>query len=100
LNRICCDDLPSRPESIIAPYLTTLQQRLKPYGIQVGSYPAAVNGEGVFVSLIGRASRRLGDAQLFLSDVVRELEAGIGGRVVSEEEIAKKKEEVKHRTFV
>jgi len=37
---------------LIAPYLTTLQTRLKPNGIQVGSYP--ILGQGVFVSLVGR----------------------------------------------
>ena len=41
-----------RVESLIAPYLTTLQTRLKPNGIQVGSYP--ILGQGVFVSLVGR----------------------------------------------
>ncbi|PFH50841.1 hypothetical protein AMATHDRAFT_60323 [Amanita thiersii Skay4041] len=41
-----------RAESMIAPYLTTLQARLKSRGIQVGSYP--VLSKGVFVSLIGR----------------------------------------------
>ncbi|KAK2463317.1 hypothetical protein APHAL10511_004628 [Amanita phalloides] len=40
------------PESMIAPYLTSLQSRLKARGIQIGSYP--VLGKGVFVSLIGR----------------------------------------------
>ncbi|TFK29553.1 Molybdopterin binding protein [Coprinopsis marcescibilis] len=41
-----------RPESMIAPYLTKLQERLRPHGIQVGSYPVLY--KGVFVSLIGR----------------------------------------------
>jgi hypothetical protein len=41
-----------RPESMIAPYLTSLQTLLKPRGIQIGSYP--VLGKGVFISLIGR----------------------------------------------
>ncbi|KAF8176523.1 MoaB/Mog domain-containing protein [Pholiota molesta] len=36
-----------RPESMIAPYLTSLQERLKPHGIQVGSYPVLY--KGVFV---------------------------------------------------
>ncbi|KAF5392696.1 hypothetical protein D9757_001004 [Collybiopsis confluens] len=42
------------PESMIAPYLTSLHARLKKQkaDIQVGSYP--VLGKGVFVSLIGR----------------------------------------------
>jgi len=47
-----------RPESMIAPYLTTLQNKLKPRGIQIGSYP--VLGKGVFVSIIGRASSSSG----------------------------------------
>ena len=37
---------------MIAPYLTSLQSRLKPRGVQIGSYPLL--GKGVFVSLIGR----------------------------------------------
>lgn len=38
---------------MIAPYLTSLQSRLKPRGVQIGSYPLL--GKGVFISLIGRA---------------------------------------------
>lgn len=81
---------------MIAPYLTSLQERLKPHGIQVGSYP--VLGEGVFVSLIGRdlgngINTEDGQGKLWLADVAREVEREVGGRVVSEEEIAKKKEE-------
>lgn len=45
------------PESNIAPFLTSLQERLKPEGIQVGSYPTV--GRGVTVSLIGRDKTRL-----------------------------------------
>lgn len=41
-----------RVESLIAPYLAALQTRLKPNGIQVGSYP--ILGQGVFVSIVGR----------------------------------------------
>ncbi|THU79809.1 Molybdopterin binding protein [Dendrothele bispora CBS 962.96] len=78
-----------RPESMIAPYLTKLQARLKPRGIQVGSYP--VLGKGVFVSLIGRKE----NAQPCLSDVAREVEKEIGGRMVSEEEVARKKAEAR-----
>ena len=37
---------------MIAPYLTSLQSRLKSRGVQIGSYPLL--GKGVFVSLIGR----------------------------------------------
>ncbi|KIL66593.1 hypothetical protein M378DRAFT_160590 [Amanita muscaria Koide BX008] len=47
-----------RTESMIAQYLTTLQNKLKPRGIQIGSYP--VLGKGVFVSIIGRASSSSG----------------------------------------
>ncbi|KAF8893021.1 Molybdopterin binding protein [Infundibulicybe gibba] len=94
----------SRPESMIAPYLTSLQARLKPHGIQVGSYP--VLGEGVFVSLIGRDlagsanvngvtrdrdNSGTGGNRLWLAEVAREVEEAIGGRVVSDEEVARKK---------
>ncbi|KAF5365254.1 hypothetical protein D9758_005393 [Tetrapyrgos nigripes] len=90
-----------RPESMIAPYLTSLQARLKPCDIQVGSYP--VLGKGVFVSLIGRrdtsepSGPRDGPlrSQICLSDVAAEVEREIGGRVASEEEVAKKKAEAR-----
>jgi len=45
------------PESNIAPYLTSLQERLKSEGIQVGSYPSVERG--VSISLIGRDLNRL-----------------------------------------
>jgi len=89
-----------RPESVIAPYLTSLQTRLKSYGIQVGSYPLL--GRGVTVSLIGRDlgnpevnDSNQGRSRLWLADVAREVEVEIGGRVVNDEEIAQKKEEAK-----
>ncbi|KAJ6591177.1 MoaB/Mog domain-containing protein [Mycena vulgaris] len=109
-----------RPESMIAPYLTKLQARLKPHGIQVGSYP--VLGQGVFVSLIGRdrplttvapapASEdskfqengvdtmdgdggnagKKGPPRIWLAEVAREVEQEVDGQVVSEEEVAQRK---------
>jgi len=103
-----------RPESMIAPYLTKLQTRLRPHGIQVGSYPAL--GQGVFVSLIGRdrplttaTTTPSGDTpefqetdednedgnrsppRLWLAEVAREVEQEVDGQVVSEEEVAKRK---------
>ncbi|KAJ7346496.1 MoaB/Mog domain-containing protein [Mycena albidolilacea] len=108
-----------RPESMIAPYLTKLQTRLRPHGIQIGSYP--VLGQGVFVSLIGRdrpltttstpptqfQETRAGDRdeantkdgpRILLADVVREVEREIGGQVVSEEEVAQRKGQCKELT--
>ncbi|PPQ66301.1 hypothetical protein CVT24_007298 [Panaeolus cyanescens] len=83
-----------RPESLIAPYLTSLQERLKPHGIQVGSYPVLY--KGVFVSLIGRdlpnGSGKPGVQKIWLADIAQEVEREIGGRIASEEEIAQKKE--------
>jgi hypothetical protein len=83
---------------MIAPYLTSLQERLQPRGIQVGSYP--IIGKGVFVSLIGRdppvtdvSSEKNGQARVWLAEIAREVEIEVGGRVVSDEEIAQKKEE-------
>ena len=80
-----------RPESMIAPYLTSLQARLKPHGIQVGSYP--VLHKGVFVSLIGRdlISSNKGVERIWLAEVAREVEKEVEGRVTSEEEIAARK---------
>jgi hypothetical protein len=76
---------------MIAPYLTSLQARLKPHGIQVGSYP--VLSKGAFVSLIGRDLNNNGTEKIWLADVAREVEKEVGGRVVSEEEIAAQKKE-------
>ncbi|KAJ7638864.1 MoaB/Mog domain-containing protein [Roridomyces roridus] len=75
-----------RSESMIAPYLTKLQMRVKPHGIQVGSYP--VLGHGVFVSLIGR-ERTLTTATAregYLSEVAREVEKEVDGHVLTSEE--------------
>ena len=78
---------------MIAPYLTSLQARLKPHGIQIGSYP--VLSKGVFVSLIGRDLNNSsnGAEKIWLADVAREVEKEVGGRVVSEEEVAAQKKE-------
>ncbi|KAF8806476.1 Molybdopterin binding protein [Phlegmacium glaucopus] len=78
-----------RPESMIAPYLASLQARFKPHGIQVGSYPVLY--KGVFVSLIGRDNINEGAEKIWLADVAREVEKEVGGRVTSEEEIAAQK---------
>ncbi|KAF9565561.1 Molybdopterin binding protein [Agrocybe pediades] len=84
-----------RPESMIAPYLTSLQERLRPHGIQVGSYPILY--KGVFVSLIGRdlSSKTLpgekDKGKVWLAEVAQEVEREIGGRIVSEEEVAAQK---------
>jgi hypothetical protein len=75
---------------MIAPYLTALQARLKPHGIQVGSYPVLT--KGVFVSLIGRdLNNSNGTKKIWLADVAREVEEEVGGRVASEEEVAAQK---------
>ncbi|KAJ7777904.1 MoaB/Mog domain-containing protein [Mycena maculata] len=93
-----------RPESMIAPYLTTLQTRLRPHAIQVGSYP--VLGQGVFVSLIGR-DRAMTDPpvpengtqgngrRIWLAEVAREVEQEVDGHVVSDEEVAARKGQCK-----
>jgi hypothetical protein len=74
----------SRPESIIAPYLTTLQARLKNEGIRVGSYP--VLQEGVYVSLIGSDEQRV-------REIGREVEKEIMGNMVTEEEVLQHKKQ-------
>lgn len=59
----------------------------------MGSYP--VIGQGVFVSLIG-CDRGTGNGErLSLGDVAKEVEVEVGGKIVSEEEVARKKEEVR-----
>lgn len=47
------------PESNIAPFLTSLQARVKAEGIRVGSYPKLM--QGVDVSLIGKDEGRLNE---------------------------------------
>lgn len=47
----CSDAISSLPESSIAPFLTSLQERVKNDGVRIGSYPFF--GRGVCVSLIG-----------------------------------------------
>ncbi|ESK94823.1 molybdopterin binding domain-containing protein [Moniliophthora roreri MCA 2997] len=91
-----------RPESMIAPYLTSLQARLKADGIQVGSYP--VLNQGVFVSLIGRdipsysnnnGKLKKGPPRIWLAEVAKEVEREVGGRILCDEEVAEKKEAAK-----
>lgn len=81
-----------RPESYIAPYLSSLQERCQKL-VQVGSYP--VPGKGVFVSLIGGdpCGQKEDGKPLFLAEIASEVEQEINGRVVSDEEIAEKKGE-------
>lgn len=76
---------------MIAPYLTSLQERLKAHGIQVGSYPVLY--KGVFVSLIGRDLDSGQRGRLLLKAVAQEVEQEIGGRIASEEEVAAQKKE-------
>ena len=66
------------PESSIAPYLTSLQDRVKSEGVRVGSYPLLM--KGVYVSLIGLDEKRV----RYLSE---EVGKEIQGRLVSEEEV-------------
>ena len=80
---------------MIAPYLTSLQKRLKPHDIQVGSYPILF--KGVFVSLIGRDLQHKNkddpnaEGRVWLAEVAQEVEREIGGRIVSDEEVAAQK---------
>ncbi|KAL9709342.1 hypothetical protein Ac2012v2_007698 [Leucoagaricus gongylophorus] len=85
-----------RVESLIAPYLAALQTRLKPNGIQVGSYP--ILGQGVFVSIVGRdiltpgsGSNGKSQTRVWIAEVAKEVEREIGGKIVSEEEVALKR---------
>ncbi|KAH8990740.1 MoaB/Mog domain-containing protein [Lactarius akahatsu] len=72
----------SLPESSIAPYLTSLQERVKEEGIRVGSYPLI--RKGVYVSLIGQNEDRI-------RELGKEVEVNIQGRVVTEQEIREAK---------
>jgi hypothetical protein len=68
----------SLPESSIAPYLTSLQKRVKSEGIRIGSYPMLQ--KGVYVSLIGLDKKRIRELG---EEVAKETQ----GRVLSDQEI-------------
>ncbi|GAA99926.1 uncharacterized protein L969DRAFT_93417 [Mixia osmundae IAM 14324] len=72
-----------QPESSIAPFLTSLQNRVKEEGISVGSYPKLL--AGVDVSLIGKDLARL---QELGQEVVKELD----GKVVAEGRVGEEKD--------
>ena len=72
----------SLPESSIAPYLATLQKRVSPEGIRIGSYPLLQSG--VYVSLIGANRDRI-------RQLAQEVEKEVEGRIVSEEEAEAKR---------
>ncbi|KAH9043604.1 putative molybdopterin binding domain-containing protein [Lactarius hengduanensis] len=72
----------SLPESSIAPYLTSLQKRVKEEGVSVGSYPLI--RKGVYVSLIGQNEDRI-------RELGKEVEVNIQGKVVTEQEIREAK---------
>ena len=59
----------------------------------MGSYPVLYTG--VFVSLIGRDLKPIGEGEgkVWLAEVAKEVEQEIEGRVVSEEEVAAQKRE-------
>ncbi|GJJ14686.1 hypothetical protein Clacol_008953 [Clathrus columnatus] len=71
----------SLPESSIAPYLTSLHQRLKPDRIRVGSYPLLQ--KGVTVSLIGENEAKIREIG---EEVAREIQ----GKVVEETDASTK----------
>ena len=74
----CADTPSSLAESSIAPFLTSLQERVKDEGVRIGSYPFF--GRGVCVSLIGLDKPRI----LALGEeVAKETE----GYVVTEKEL-------------
>ena len=76
------------PESVIAPFLTELQARVKKEGIKVGSYPKWA--DGVRVSLLGKDVQRL-------EELAKEVEEGIKGQRRSEEE--EEREEAERRVM-
>ncbi|CAD6566488.1 MAG: hypothetical protein TREMPRED_002652 [Tremellales sp. Tagirdzhanova-0007] len=76
----------AKAESVIAPYLTELQARVKKEGIRVGSYPFLYSG--VHVSLIGHDLERIKELG---QEVVNELD----GEVVSAGQLGDEKPESK-----
>lgn len=72
------------PESVIAPYLTKLQNKVADEGIKVGSYPKWQGG--VKVSLLGRNLERL-------EQLVPEVEDNIQGKKASDEDEEKEERE-------
>ncbi|KAG2748728.1 Molybdopterin binding protein [Suillus brevipes Sb2] len=65
------------PESSIAPFLTALQNRVKPENIRIGSYP--LHHPGAHIALIGLDRARVKDIGL-------EVEKELQGRILSAEE--------------
>ncbi|WWD20180.1 hypothetical protein CI109_104656 [Kwoniella shandongensis] len=76
----------SKPESVIAPFLTELQARVKKEGIRVGSYPFLYSG--VHVSLIGHDVERI-------KELGQEVAKDLDGKVVSEGKLGSEKEGAK-----
>ena len=76
------------PEAVIAPFLEKLQKRVADQGIKVGSYPKWQGG--VKVSLLGR------DKEV-LEGLVEEVEKGINGVRVSDEDEEKEEREERER---
>ena len=80
---------------MIAPYLSSLHERVKPYDIRIGSYP--VMTRGVFVSVIGKYrpegpgkdTECLPETGTTLELIAREVEREIGGSVLDDVEVAK-----------
>lgn len=72
----------SLPESSIAPFLATLQKRVLPEGVRIGSYPLLQRG--VYISLIGANRDRV-------RELAEEVEKEIQGRIVTEEEAEAKR---------
>lgn len=67
------------PESSIAPFLTALQNRVKPENIRIGSYP--LHQPGAHIALIGLDRARVREVGL-------EVEKELQGRILSAEETA------------
>jgi molybdopterin-biosynthesis enzyme MoeA-like protein len=76
------------PESVIAPFLTHLQQRVEGDGIKVGSYPKWQGG--VKVSLLGRDKEKL-------EKLVAEVEEGVKGVRASDEDEEREERERRQR---
>ncbi|RSH93448.1 hypothetical protein EHS25_007804 [Saitozyma podzolica] len=76
----------TKPESVIAPYLTELQARVKKEGIRIGSYPYLY--QGVHVSLIGHDIERVKELG---QEVCKEVDGKVAaeGRLGAEKETAK-----------
>ncbi|KAK9446808.1 MoaB/Mog domain-containing protein [Limtongia smithiae] len=72
-----------KPESVMAPFLTDLQDRVNDKGIKIGSYPHMTAGINT-VSIVGKL-----EYEEYMRELVKETEVALEGEEISTEDEAK-----------